>query len=86
VGAGGVTVDDVGMVDVVDLIDEVDVVDLIDVDDVELIVPLPIQTARVTFAARFAYSPVSQFDPTHGFQAASCVAVILVSEARSEHR
>jgi len=61
--------------------------DVVDVVDAEPIVPLlPIQTARVAFAVRFAYSPVSQFEPTHGFQAVSSVVVILASEARSEHR
>ena len=72
------------MVDVVDVVD-LELIVLLDVE-VGAVELLPIHTARVAFALRFAYSPVSQSEPTHGFQAVSCAVVILVSEARSEHR
>ncbi len=46
----------------------------------------PMQTARVSFWARLANRPVSQLDPTQGFQFVRSVTLMELSKAMSEHR
>ena len=46
----------------------------------------PMQTARVSFWVRLANRPVSQLDPTQGFQFVRSVTLMEQSEAMSEYR
>lgn len=76
--------DDVDWVELVDAVDREELVDSSELDELDVVVPLPTQSARSESAARLAKRPVSQLEPSQGFRACRVASVMLKPSVKDE--